>query len=70
MKLPNTIATDIIDTIRGVDTVNQLGLEPLVKLNIRIDRQDKEKLEELAYKDRKTLSEYIRLILEKHARQA
>lgn len=52
----------------GGDAMNQRGLEPLVKLNIRIDRQDKEKLEELAYKDRKTLSEYIRLILEKHAR--
>ena len=48
--------------------MNQRGLEPLVKLNIRIDRQDKEKLEEMAYQDRRTLSEYIRLILEKHAR--
>ena len=49
--------------------MNQLGLEPLVKLNIRIDREDREKLEELARADRRSLSEYIRLVLEDHIKE-
>lgn len=50
--------------------MNQLGLEPLVKLNIRIDRQDREELEKLARQDRRSLSEYIRLVLEDHIIEA
>lgn len=49
--------------------MNQIGLEPLVKLNIRMDRQDKEALQVLAQKDRRTLSDYIRIVLENHVRE-
>lgn len=49
--------------------MNQIGLEPLVKLNIRMDRQDKEALQMLAQKDRRTLSDYIRLVLENHVKE-
>lgn len=49
--------------------MNQIGLEPLVQLNIRMDRQDKEALQMLAQKDRRTLSDYIRLVLENHVKE-
>ena len=49
--------------------MNQLGLEPLVMMNIRIDRQDKEALEELARKERRTVSQYVRILIEEHIKE-
>ena len=49
--------------------MNQKGLEPMMQLNVRIDRKDKEALEHLARQDRRSLSEYIRLVLEDHIRE-
>lgn len=46
--------------------VNQKGLEPMMQLNVRVDRKVKEALEHLAKQDRRSLSEYIRLVLEDH----
>lgn len=51
---------------RGVDLMNQKGLEPMVQMNIRIDRIVKEELERLARLDRRPISEYVRLLLEDH----
>ncbi|MBR5226124.1 MAG: CopG family transcriptional regulator [Clostridia bacterium] len=49
--------------------MNMHGLEPRMQLNIRIDRTDKENLEILAKADNRTLSDYIRLILEQHLKE-
>ena len=46
--------------------MNQKGLEPMVQMNIRIDRIVKEELERLARLDRRPISEYVRLLLEDH----
>ncbi len=49
--------------------MNQLGNAPLVKLNLRIDQEDKEKLEAYAAQDRRKLSDYIRIVLVDHIRE-
>jgi len=51
---------------RQVQPMNMHGLEPRMQLNIRIDRTDKENLEKLAKADNRTLSDYVRLLLEQH----
>lgn len=61
-KATKNLKKCISNVIRG-DLMNQPGLEPRIQMNIRIDREDKEALEELAMEDRRTLSEFIRLIL-------
>lgn len=48
---------------------NPMGLERRIQLNIRIDREDKEQLERIAFKERKSTSEYIRDMLHEHVRQ-
>lgn len=68
MNLDNVTQVCYTTPIRG-DNMNQIGLEPLVQLNIRMDRQDKEALQILAQKDRRTLSDYIRLVLENHVKE-
>ena len=49
--------------------MNMHGLEPRMQLNIRVDREDKEKLETLAKVDGRTLSDYIRRVLEQHLQE-
>lgn len=49
--------------------MNMQGLEPRMQLNIRVDRTDKENLEKLARADNRTLSDYVRIILEQHLRE-
>jgi len=49
--------------------MNMHGLEPRMQLNIRIDREDKENFEKLAKEDNRTLSDYVRLVLEQHLRE-
>lgn len=49
--------------------MNQIGLEPLVMIHVRIDRQDKEALEELARKERRTFSQYVRILIEEHIKE-
>ena len=49
--------------------MNMHGLEPRMQLNIRIDREDKESFEKLAKADNRTLSDYVRLVLEQHLRE-
>lgn len=53
----------------GGGRVNQIGNAPLVKLNLRIDQEDKEKLEAYAAQDRRKLSDYIRIVLVDHIRE-
>lgn len=44
--------------------MNQKGLHPMVQMNIRIERAAKAALERLAREDERSLSDYVRLILE------
>lgn len=51
---------------RQVQPMNMHGLEPRMQLNIRVDREDKESLEKLAKAEGRTLSDYVRHVLEQH----
>ena len=46
--------------------MNQKGLHPMVQMNIRIDSATKEALEKLAKDNKRSLSDYVRLVLEDH----
>lgn len=48
--------------------MNQIGNEPMMQMNFRIDREDKEKLEKLALLERRKLSDYVRLVLHDHVK--
>ena len=46
--------------------MNQKGLHPMIQMNVRIEQKTKEQVEKLAREDRRTLSDYVRLVLEEH----
>lgn len=47
--------------------MNQKGLNPMIQFNVRIDAELKESLQEIAEKQRRSLSEMVRIILEEYA---
>lgn len=49
--------------------MNQLGNEPLMQMNFRIERENKEKLEKLARLERRKLSDYVRLVLQDYIKE-
>ena len=53
--------------MNGVDTMNQRGNVPMVNMGLRIDAETKETLETLAKANRRSLSEFVRIILEDYA---
>ncbi len=51
------------------DPMNQKGNEPMTYLRIRIPSEMKEDLQREADRDRRTLSDYVRIVLEDHLKQ-
>lgn len=49
--------------------MNQKGNEPMTYLRIRIPSEMKEDLQREADRDRRTLSDYVRIVLEDHLKQ-
>ncbi len=49
--------------------MNQKGLYPMQQMNIRIEARTKEELENMARNDKRSLSDYVRIILEEYVQR-